>query len=131
MSHETLTGRCDCGAVAFTVTGARDTVSVCHCGQCRRTSGHFWAATNAPFDQLVFTADTGLKWYVSSNWAKRGFCGECGSSLFYRMNNEGGIGIAAGCLDTPTGLTTGRHIFCADKGDYYTIADDAPQLDTY
>lgn len=131
MSEKTLTGRCDCGAVSFEVTGARNTVSVCHCSQCRRTSGHIWAATNAPFDQLKFTNDAGLKWYKSSDWAKRGFCSECGSSLFYRMNTEDGIGIAAGCFDGPTGFTTERHIFCADKGDYYKIADDEPQNEKY
>ena len=126
-----LKGQCDCGAVAFEVTGARKDVSVCHCGQCRRTSGHCWAATNAPFDQVKFTNDTGLKWYVSSSWAKRGFCKECGSSLFYRTNDENGIGIAAGCFDGPTGFSVSKHIFVADKGDYYTIADDAPQIDKY
>ena len=131
MSAKTLTGRCDCGAVTFEVTGARDTVSVCHCGQCRRTSGHVWAATNAPFDQLKFTNDAGLKWYTSSDWAKRGFCAECGSSLFYRLNDEAGIGIAAGALDGPTGMTVERHIFCANKGDYYTIADTEPQIEKY
>lgn len=126
-----LKGQCDCGAVSFEVMGARKEVSICHCGQCRRTSGHFWAATNAPFDQVKFTNDVGLKWYTSSDWAKRGFCKECGSSLFYRMNGEDGIGIAAGCFDGPTGFTVGRHIFTADKGDYYKIADDEPQIEKY
>ena len=99
--------------------------------QCRRTSGHHWAATRAPIDQLVFTQDKGLRWYASSDWAKRGFCGTCGSSLFYRMNDEDGIGIAAGCIDTPNDLTPGKHIFCADKGAYYEIADDAPHIAKY
>ncbi len=124
-------GRCECGAVAFEVTGARQAVTFCHCSQCRRFSGHHWAATNAPFDQVKFTADHGLKWHASSDWAKRGFCQECGSSLFYRMNGEDGIGIAAGCLDGPTGLTPGKHIFIADKGDYYDASADAPHIDKY
>lgn len=126
-----LKGQCDCGAVAFEVTGARKGISACHCSQCRRTSGHYWAATHAPFDQVTFTHDAGLKWYTSSAWAKRGFCKECGSSLFYRMNDEDSIGIAAGCFDGPTGFIMAKHIFVADKGDYYTIADDVPQIDKY
>ena len=125
------TGRCECGDVAFEVTGLRETVTFCHCGQCRRTSGHHWAATRALINQLVFTQDKGLRWYASSDWAKRGFCGTCGSSLFYRMNDEDGIGIAAGCIDTPNDLTPGKHIFCADKGAYYEIADDAPHIAKY
>lgn len=120
-----LTGRCECGAVAFEVKHVRETVTVCHCSQCRRTSGHLWASTHAAFDDLIFTQDSGLRWYVSSETARRGFCAKCGSSLFYRMNGEDGIGIAAGCLDDTTGLCIGKHIFVASKGDYYVKPSDA------
>ncbi|MEP4768821.1 MAG: GFA family protein [Roseibium sp.] len=126
-----IKGRCDCGKVSFEVESVRDTVTACHCGQCRRTSGHHWAATHAPYDSLVFSNDEGLQWYESSDWAKRGFCKHCGSSLFYRMNGEAGVGIAAGCLDLPTDMKISKHIFVADKGDYYDIADDVPQIDKY
>lgn len=118
-----VSGRCACGAVAFTVSQCRETVTVCHCSQCRRTSGHLWASTHAPFDKLRFSSDRGLKWFASSAEAKRGFCVECGSSLFYRMNGEDGIGIAAGCLDLPTGMRIGKHIYVADKADYYDPPD--------
>lgn len=127
-----IRGRCECGKVAFEVPAVRDTVTMCHCSQCRRTSGHVWASTHASdMADLVFIADEGLTWYDSSDFAKRGFCKFCGSSLFYRMNDEQGVGIAAGCLDGETGLTTGKHIFVKDKGDYYDIADDAPQIQRY
>ncbi|KIN63152.1 Glutathione-dependent formaldehyde-activating GFA [Sulfitobacter noctilucicola] len=33
----------------------------------------------------------------------------------------------SGTLDAPTGIATEKHIFVADKGDYYTIADGLPQ----
>lgn len=124
-------GRCNCGAVQFEVDKVREAVNVCHCSQCRRSSGHLWAATHARYDDVRFLSDEGLKWYTSSDWAKRGFCKHCGSSLFYRMNDEDGIGIAVGTLDLPTGLHVGQHIFVKDKGDYYEIADDAPQIERY
>lgn len=127
----TLTGQCECGSVAFTVANPRTEVTFCHCGQCRRTSGHFWSATNAKFEDVVFTKDSSLKWYTSSDWAKRGFCIECGSSLFYRMNEEEGIGIAVGAFDDTTGFTPGKHIFVKDKGNYYEIADGIPQIDKF
>lgn len=126
-----IKGRCECGAVMFEVAAVRKTVTVCHCSQCRRLSGHLWAATRALFDNLVFAKDEGLTWYASSNFAKRGFCRCCGTSLFYRMNDEDGVGIGAGCLDMPTGLEISQHIFCKDKGDYYDIDGDALQLQTY
>lgn len=126
-----LTGQCECGQVRFEVTGAREAVSVCHCSQCRRFSGHMWAATHAPVDQVKFLNDEGLTWFTSSDWAKRGFCSTCGSSLFYRMNDEYGIGIAVGALNGPTGMHVAKHIFVKDKGDYYDIAASETQIDTY
>ncbi|HYD30574.1 MAG TPA: GFA family protein [Azospirillaceae bacterium] len=55
--------------------------------------------------------------------ARCGFCRECGSSLFWDGHDRPTLGIAAGTLDVPTTLKTIRHIFVADQGDYYEIAD--------
>lgn len=126
-----ITGRCECGKVRFSVDGARDTVTVCHCSQCRRNSGHLWASTHAPFDAVTFETDEGLTWFASSAWAKRGFCSGCGSTLFYRLNDEDGIAIAAGCLDDASALKVSKHIFVGSKGPYYEIADGLPQIETY
>ena len=124
-----ITGRCECSRVRFAVTEVRETVTVCHCSQCRRTSGHLWASTHASFATVQFETDEGLEWYASSATARRGFCRFCGSSLFYRMNDEDGIGIAAGCLDSTAPLRIGKHIFVADKGSYYDIGAGIPALD--
>lgn len=126
-----LSGGCDCGAVRFEITQARPTVTVCHCSQCRRTSGHLWASTRVPRDKLCIVREDGLTWYRSSDFAQRGFCNRCGSSLFYQIDGKDATGVAAGALDGPTGLTTGKHIFVQDKGDYYEIADSAPQIERY
>jgi hypothetical protein len=126
-----LSGRCECGAVAFEIKDARETVHFCHCSQCRRTSGHTWAATKAKLDDIDFSKDDGLTWYTSSAWAERGFCNQCGSSLFYRMNGSPAVGISAGCIDEPHGLKPGKHIFTVDKGSYYEIAKDAPHIEKY
>jgi len=133
MSDETVsaTGRCECGAVSFEVTRLRASVTQCHCGQCRRTSGHVWASAMAPAGGLKFRKDEGLTWFASSDIAKRGFCNRCGSSLFYKMHSEDEIAIAAGCIDDTEGMHTGKHIFVKDKGAYYDIADGAPQIETY
>ncbi|WP_373089942.1 GFA family protein [Sneathiella sp.] len=124
-------GGCLCGAVTYTVRGALRDVMFCHCRQCQKTSGHYFAATSAPRANLTLTGERGLKWYRSSDWAERGFCGNCGSSLFWRMNDSDSISILAGSLDGKTGLATGSHIFVADKKDYYEITDGLPQYDSY
>lgn len=125
------TGSCECGAVAFETHGPLRAVSACHCTQCRKTSGHYWAATAVAKDKLVMTREDGLVWYQSSDAARRGFCKNCGSSVFYDRAGRDIISIGAGTLDGDAEIVLERHIFCADKGAYYEINDDVPQLDAY
>ena len=121
-------GSCLCGAVRYTITGPLRDVVACHCSQCRKTSGHFVAATSAPSAALTLQRDTGLAWYRSSDTAERGFCRVCGGNLFWRLQDSADISVMAGTLDAPTGLHIAKHIFVADKSDYYTLDDGAPQL---
>ena len=122
-----LTGTCNCGAVGFEVHGTPKNATVCHCGQCRKQSGNTWASAAVKQAELRMTEDTGLKWYAASDIAQRGFCGTCGAFLFWKHNDEDTISFSLGSLDAPTGLKMQKHIFVADKGDYYDIADDLPQ----
>lgn len=117
-------GSCLCGAVSYRVAGALRPVIACHCTQCRKTSGHHVAATSAPRDSV--TVEGTLTWYASSDAARRGFCGICGSNLFWDGSGEN-LSIFAGTLDGDTGVRLAGHIYCADKGDYYEIADGLPQ----
>lgn len=112
-------GSCLCGAVTFTATGPLRDVVACHCSQCRRTSGHYWAATSVPLDRFALTRDEGLEWFRSSESAERGFCRHCGASLFWRPEGEGRMGFSPSALedDPPVRLTS--HIFTEDAGDYY------------
>lgn len=123
---------CECGKVRFEFATGRKEITVCHCTQCRKTSGHLWAATRTEFADLRFTSKETLTWYTSSEWARRGFCSACGSSLFYQMKDETGVGIAAGCLDNPPDdFKVAKHIFARDKGCYYDINDPVEILETY
>ena len=126
---ESASGGCLCGAVRYTVVGPLRDVVACHCSQCRRSSGHFVAATGAPSDRVTLARADSLVWFVSSAHAERGFCGRCGSNLFWRptTGDKSWTSIMAGTLDPPTHLKIERHIFVADKSDYYTISDGAPQ----
>ena len=121
-------GGCLCGAVRFELSGPLRPVVACHCGQCRRSQGHYASYTALSRAGLRMVADDGLAWYRSSETARRGFCARCGSSLFWDTPTSPTISVAAGCLDSPTGLATLRHIFVADKGDYYEVADGLEQL---
>ncbi len=71
-----------------------------------------------------------MKWYQSSEKVRRGFCEKCGSSLFFDPIDQGKhnwIAVALGVFDEGTQLTLERHIFVAEKGDYYELNDGLPQ----
>ena len=127
-THRLRTGGCLCGAVKFTVDAPMREVVACHCGQCRKTTGNFLAASNAPAQSVIFVADSGLAWFKSSENAERGFCNQCGSNLFWRALNSDTISITAGSLDGETGLHIAEHIYVGDKPDWYEITDGKPQF---
>lgn len=120
-----LHGSCLCGAVTYAASGTARDPAACHCTMCRKQSGHYWAAVQVMDDDLTIKGE--VRWYAASPSAKRGFCPTCGSFLFWKGDADPDTGIALGALDGPTGLTLERHIFVAEKGDYYTIADAVPQ----
>lgn len=121
-------GGCLCGAVRYAVRGSLQPPVACHCGQCRRTSGHFVAATAAADADIAVAGDGALRWYESSPGVRRGFCATCGSNLFWQRLGSGRTSIHAGTLDGPTGLRLAGHIFTGFKGDYYAIDDGLPRL---
>jgi len=77
-----------------------------------------------------------LKWYRSSEKSERGFCGDCGTPLFWRAAGDGdgdGNGgditdICAGALQDDRGITVSRHIYIDDKPAFYAMTGDAKQL---
>ena len=129
MTEALVSGGCLCGEVRFTVQGPLREVLLCHCSQCRKTSGHFWAASSAPRECVDIHQDTGLRWFQSSKEARRGFCSLCGSSLFWSHAGKQTLSFAAGALDGPTGLNTGAHIFFDDASDYYRVHPDEKTID--
>jgi hypothetical protein len=122
-------GSCLCGAVRFTASGPLRGVIYCHCSQCRKQSGHYYAATNVADDHLLVEGGEKITWYEASTFAKRGFCSVCGSALFWKHNEAGEISVMAGAFERPSGLKGVAHIFVVDKGDYYEIDDGLPQYE--
>ena len=83
MKHQ---GSCLCGAIRLEITGPLGAPDACHCAQCRKQSGHFWASTDVPRDALTVHGAERVSWYQSSEKVRRGFCGACGSVLFWAVS---------------------------------------------
>jgi len=127
MPNSPARGSCLCGAVRFSVDGPLTPPAACHCSQCRKQSGHYWAASEVPRDAVTIEGADKLSWYQASDKARRGFCSVCGAFLFWEAADSDRLDVAMGALDTPSGAMLQMHIFVADKGDYYRIDDGLPQ----
>ena len=114
----------------YRIDGPVGKLHACHCGQCIRQSGHYAVSAEVKRADFSITQDGGLKWFASSSFAKRGFCADCGSALFWDDGSES-INLSIGSLDQPTGLKLASHIFVDEKADYYEIEDDLPKYAGY
>ena len=123
------TGGCFCGAVQYEVRGPLRDVVHCHCRECSQLNGNFGSHSKARKKNITLTKDDGLSWFSISRTARRGFCRECGSALFWDAHQQDSMGIVAGSLGKSTGLKTIGHIFVGEKPDFYEIGDSAPQFE--
>lgn len=132
MSNEdqkVITGGCLCGGVRYSISERPVMSSVCHCSMCRRWTGGPMMAVHTQTPIKLDRDDT-LAWYDSSDWAVRGFCSRCGSSLFYRLKAmPDDLVVTAGSLDDPSAVDgIESHIFVDAKPGFYDFADGAPRM---
>lgn len=126
------TGGCLCGAVRYGITAPVDHLDVCHCAMCRKHSGGIATTVAVQPDQIDWTGTDHIGVYSSSEWAERGFCKTCGSSLFWRMTAEGPaqgyLSLSAGTLDDLTGLPLKTEIYIDHKPGGYAFAGDTMKM---
>jgi len=118
---------CLCGSVKVTVTTDLPAPNACHCNQCRKQSGHYWASVDLKSEDVKISGEDHITWYQASSNVRRGFCKTCGSFLFWDPIHNDTIAVAMGAFDEPTQTELALHIFVAQKGDYYHITDGLPQ----
>ena len=123
--------KCLCGGIKIKIVGKLRHVLNCHCSQCMKTHGNFAAYTNSPEKNISYISKRTLKWYNSSNFAKRGFCTKCGASMFYKIKKSDTISISAGMFNNPTTLKTHSNIFTKNKLDYYRLDTRIPKFNKY
>lgn len=127
----TLNASCLCKGVNMSIKGEFRPIINCHCIQCTKTHGHFAAYTSVLEENINFKSKKTLKWFQSSVKAKRGFCNECGASIFFKTLGSKAVSLSAGMLKNPTGLVTSSHIFLHNKRDYYELSDKLPKYKKY
>ena len=125
-------GSCLCRRVTYEISGALKDVLNCHCSMCRKlhASAFRTRAAVATRDWKTLTGEQFIKFYESSPGERKGFCSECGSSLFTKFDgNPEVIGFPLGTLDTDPGVKATRHIFVGSKAPWFDITDSLPQYE--
>ena len=124
------TGKCLCGAVEFTAKEIDPDGGMCHCDMCRRWTGSFLMTASS--DHVTWSGGDRITRYQSSEWAERGFCSVCGSSLFYRVTApgpyHGTYHLGLGTLDDAAGFDLKVEYFIDKKPACYAIEGDRETL---
>jgi len=121
-------GQCLCGAVQVTASVDNPRLRACHCDMCRRhTSGAFFSLETVAGSITV----TGpAQSYKSSDWAERGFCGTCGSTLWYGMQHDGSRNLAAGLFENAGGGILKIEVFADKCPQGYALSGDQKKMTT-
>jgi GNAT superfamily N-acetyltransferase len=104
-----LAGGCLCGAVRYEARPTDRKGYYCHCRMCQLAFGNTRATfINLRKNEVRWTTHT-PKYYSSSKFARRGFCGHCGSPLSFEYHDSERMDLSIGSLDDPAAITPTTH----------------------
>lgn len=118
---------CLCGSIQITVAEINPNFTVCHCQGCRTWGGAPYFAVQCGTDVSFSNADK-IQYYRSSDWAQRGFCQDCGTHLFYRLDKTGAYNMPVGLFPKLPGLTMDTQYFSDKKPAYYSFSNTTKEL---
>ncbi|MGY8872342.1 MAG: GFA family protein [Pseudomonadales bacterium] len=120
-------GSCLCGGVQVQVAKVADKVGACHCGMCRKWGGGPLLAVDCG-TEVTFTGEENISTFASSEWAARGFCKQCGTHLFYHLNESGQYIMPVGLLENTDELLFDHQIFIDKKPSYYSFSNKTADM---
>jgi len=120
-----ITGGCLCGACRYEARAEQINIRACHCRMCQKAIGaSFNARVLVPLDSLTIEGPVG--WYHSSDLLRRGFCTQCGTTLFSERQSANAIGLTMGSLDDPNRFDPAEHIWISSKQAWVDLGGDLP-----
>lgn len=126
-------GGCHCGAVRYEAEGDPLHHALCHCSDCRASSGAPAVAWIAYPDDKVRLTQGATTAYAGKDAARRQFCGACGTGLFYTNADmlPGLIDIQSATFDDAGEHGPDAQIQCADRLPWFEGLSDLPAFDRY
>ena len=125
-----LAGKCFCGAVHYAVPDEFRYAMICHCSNCRRTTGSAFKPF-AGIERQKFAVTQGADGLLiyGSDKAHDAHCKKCGSLLYSVVREAGWVHVAMGTLVDPPSIRPSCHIFVGSKAPWDNITDDLPQYE--
>ena len=121
-----LNGACLCGACKVTITPAEDHMHVCHCDMCRAWTGSALMAVMVKPGDMQHEGPVRTR--ATSPWAERAWCDDCGSSLFYRVTEDGPYKdvahVATGLFEDAGGLPLTNELYVDRRPSGYAFAGE-------
>lgn len=122
-----LKGRCLCSKVEIVVEETKPEVGTCHCEMCRKWCGGISVVLEVD-SNIKINGEENVKYYDSSQWAKRAFCSNCGSNLFYLLKGKNLYFIQAGLFDLEGKVEFTHQVFIDKKPSYYEFKNKTKNL---
>ena len=125
-----LRGACYCRAARYEVADAFRYAAMCHCSNCRRTTGSaFKPFAGIEREKLKLVAGEGALIVVGEANGNDTHCGRCGSLLYSVVREGAFVHVAMGTLIDDPAIRPSHHIFVGSKAPWFEIADDLPQYE--
>jgi hypothetical protein len=121
-------GGCLCGAIRYRSTAVPVRGVICHCSMCRKHSGApILAFVHFPIEAFAWIKGEPTR-YRSSQYAERGFCARCGSTLSMHEEVLGDrVQVTLGSLDEPHRAKIDDHVWTEDRIAWFDVKDDLPR----
>lgn len=123
-----IEGQCLCGAVTISALLKKPELTACHCDMCRRHTSSVFVGLTPVQDTLEIAGPA--KSFRSSDWAERGFCETCGSTLWYGTVHDGARYLAAGLFENAAGGQVKYEYFSEKCPTGYRLEDVPKRMTT-
>ena len=127
-----LAGKCECGAVRYSVADEFLYASNCHCSRCRAATGSaFKPFAGIEREKLQITNGADGLLIVGEETLNDTRCAKCGSLLFSVVRDGAFVNVALGSLVDAPSIRPTKHIFVGSKAPWFEITDDLPQFEEH
>ncbi len=123
---EAISGKCFCGQLKFHYTPPSAYIAHCHCGDCRQAHGAgFITWVGIDSKQFHLDDDSTLKWFGEVETGRRGFCSECGTTLFFESSLwPGQMAVTRASLPEEIDREPSQHGFYDLRANWIPVIND-------